>query len=155
MKFQVAIAFFLIFIAVQKRGECQNRDSVITKVYDLQPESFGLKGGEETVYTFTEKSPEFPGGTGALFQFIKANTKYPQTAQKEKASGTILLKFIVEKNGRISGERILYGDRADFKREALKLVTLMPLWQPGSQNGKPLRTFMTVPVKFCYGGCKD
>lgn len=155
MYYKITILLFVIFFAAQKRGECQNRDSVITKVYDLQPESFGLKDGEETVYTLTEKSPEFPGGMGALFQFIKANTKYPQTAQKQKASGTVLLKFIVEKNGSISGERILYGDREDFKQEALKLVKLMPLWQPGSQNGKPLRTFMTVPVKFCYGGCKD
>jgi len=98
-----------------------------------------------------EKMPEFPGGIPALMAYMGNNLKYPETAQKEKAEGIVLIKFNVDPDGSITDLRtISKGEtpRPDFVLEALRVVRSMPKWTPGEAGGKKVKAEIVLPVKF-------
>jgi TonB family protein len=98
-----------------------------------------------------EKMPEFPGGMEALIQYMVANIKYPETAQKEKAEATIVVKFKVEKDGSVSGISTANEgsvQRSDLVMEAIRVVKGMPKWTPAQDKGKAVSCEMVLPVKF-------
>ena len=101
--------------------------------------------------TVPDKSPEFPGGQNVLMQYLAKNISYPAAARNAKAEGTVIVKFIVEADGRISNISALNQGpllHGDLIKEALRVVKLMPKWMPGEKDGKPAASEMVVPIKF-------
>lgn len=62
--------------------------------------------------------------------------------------GRVTVQFVVNKDGSISGAKVLRSVEPDFDAEAIRLVNAMPKWKPGMQGGKPVSVKFTVPVKF-------
>jgi protein TonB len=103
---------------------------------------------DNNVYSVVESSPSFPGGNAAMRQWMSQNLKYPPVAQENGIQGTVTVQFVVEKNGSISNVKVIRGKDPSLDREAVRVVSSMPRWTPGKQNGKPVRVSYTVPVKF-------
>ena len=110
-------------------------------------------GGEEEVvedeiFVFVEKYPEYPGGEEALYEYLGKNIQYPEMARDNGITGTVVIKFVVEKDGSITKASILREIGGGCGKEALRIVNSMPKWKPGMQSGKPVRTEFTLPVQF-------
>lgn len=103
---------------------------------------------DNNVYSVVESLPSFPGGNAAMRQWMSQNLKYPPVAQENGIQGTVTVQFVVEKNGSISNVKVIRGKDPSLDREAVRVVSSMPRWTPGKQNGKPVRVSYTVPVKF-------
>lgn len=103
---------------------------------------------EETPFIVVEKMPEYPGGIGAMHDFLAKNIEFPQTAIETGIKGTVYLYFIVEKDGSISNIKIIRGIGGGCDQEAGRVISKMPKWNPGSQRGKPVRVSFNIPVVF-------
>jgi TonB family protein len=92
--------------------------------------------------------PMFDGGFDAMMEFIRKNMKYPVSARRMGISGTVYTNFIVEEDGTLSNVLVERGISADCDHEAVRVILLMPKWVPAKENGKPVRSEYTLPIKF-------
>lgn len=92
--------------------------------------------------------PEYPGGQGALLQYLGSSVRYTQMAKEANIQGTIYVSFVIEKDGTVSNVAILRGLGAGLDEIALEAVRNMLDWSPGKQRGVPVRVEMNVPFKF-------
>ena len=103
---------------------------------------------EDEIFVVVEKMPEFPGGNEAMAQYITDNIKYPQKAKRKKISGKVFVSFIVEKDGSVSNVEVIRGIGGGCDEEAIRVVSNMPKWEPGTQRGKPVRVKYILPLNF-------
>ena len=105
---------------------------------------------QEYVETFVEEEADFPGGYAEMAKFIHEKIDYPQEAIDLAIKGRVTVRFVVEKDGRISNVSVatpLQGCKA-CDNAAVKVVEKMPSWTPGKNAGREVRTWVTLPVKF-------
>ena len=95
-----------------------------------------------------EESPEFPGGTNALMGYLRDNMVIPDSCRENNIQGRVLVTFIVEKDGSITKPVVVKSVHPILDAEALRLVSAMPKWKPGRQNGEVQRVKYTIPVNF-------
>lgn len=119
------------------------QEQVVVK--EPEPE---VKPKEEEIFIAVEQPAEFPGGPTALMKWLNNNVRYPEAAQQNDIQGRVIVKFVVEKDGSIGKTEILKGVDRDLDREALRVVKKMPKWQPGKNNGVPVRSYFNLPVVF-------
>ncbi len=100
------------------------------------------------VFDVVEEMPSFPGGQGALMQYLGSNIKYPVVAQENGVQGRVIVGFVVEPDGSISGVNVMRSVDPSLDKEAMRVVKSMPKWKPGKQNGSAVRVKYTVPVVF-------
>ena len=102
----------------------------------------------DRTFDVVEQMPQFPGGPSALMQFLGENIRYPEEAHKAGVQGRVIVTFVVEKDGRISEPRVVKSVSPELDGEAVRVVSAMPNWMPGRQNGKAVRVKYTVPITF-------
>lgn len=109
-----------------------------------------VQGGEDSdqVYQMVEQQAEFPGGTSKLMEFLSNNINYPAAAAKKKIQGRVIVSFIVETDGSLSNVTVPRSVDPDLDKEAIRVVKSMPKWNPGKQQGKPVRVKYMLPVTF-------
>lgn len=95
-----------------------------------------------------DKMPEFPGGMQKLMTFIGENVKYPQEAIKNKTEGNVFVRFIISKTGKVTNPQIIRGVSKELDEEALRVVSMLPDFIPGEDNGKKVPVEFTIPIKF-------
>ena len=103
---------------------------------------------ENKIFTVVEQQPEFQGGYEAMMNFIQKNMRYPASARRMGVDGTVYVSFVVSKDGTISEVKTIRGISADCDKEAMRVVSMMPPWRPGKQNGKPVFVRFVLPIKF-------
>ena len=103
---------------------------------------------EENVFTVVEVMPVYPGGEEARIKFIQENIKYPKEALKNNISGTVFITFIIEKDGKITNVKALRGIGGGCDEEAIRVISMMPNWKPGTQRGQAVRVQFNMPIKF-------
>jgi periplasmic protein TonB len=99
-------------------------------------------------YLVVEQMPDFPGGEGELYKYLQEHIKFPAMARESGITGTVYVRFIVDKNGKISNVSLLRGVGGGCDEEAIRVVKCMPDWKPGKQNGIAVPVYYTLPVKF-------
>ena len=77
--------------------------------------------------------------------------KYPSYAQDNNIQGTVLVGFVVNKDGSVVEPKVLKSVDASLDKEALRMLSVMPKWTPGKQRGKPVRVRYQVPIRFRLG----
>ena len=117
-------------------------------IADLEQHKVIAEDTESKIFDVVEQSPEFPGGTEALMRYLNDNIRYPAIAQENGLSGRVSIRFVVNKDGKISDVRVLRGVDPSLDREARRVVESMPDWIPGKQNGKAVNVYFTLPVNF-------
>lgn len=101
------------------------------------------------VYEVVENMPEFPdGGMPGLMKYLSANIRYPEAAHKDGTQGRVTVQFVVGKDGSIGNVSILRGVDPALDAEAIRVISGMPKWKPGTQKGEPVNVRYTVPVMF-------
>ncbi len=103
---------------------------------------------EEEIFVFVEEYPSYPGGEEALYKYLGQNIQYPDVARDNNITGTVVIRFVVEKDGSITKAAIAREIGGGCGKEALRVVNSMPKWKPGKQSGKAVRTEFTLPVQF-------
>ncbi|EGN55692.1 cell envelope biogenesis protein TonB [Hallella multisaccharivorax DSM 17128] len=103
---------------------------------------------ENKVFDVVEQMPSYPGGQGALMQFLQSNIKYPVVAQENGVQGRVTISFVVERDGSITDVAVARSVDPSLDREAMRVVKSMPKWIPGKQNGQAVRVKYNVPVSF-------
>ena len=118
---------------------------VVTEEFEVEE----VEEDEEQIFAIVENMPEFPGGQQAMMKFIAENTQYPAKAMEKGIQGRVFCQFVVEKDGRVSNIQVVRtsGD-ASLDKEAVRVISSMPKWNPGIQQGKPVRVVYTLPVSF-------
>ncbi len=103
---------------------------------------------QEQVFDVVEQMPQFPGGDAALFEYLSSHMKYPAIAQENGVQGRVIVTFVVERDGSITDVKVVKSVDPSLDKEAVRVVSGMPNWIPGKQNGAPVRVKYTVPVSF-------
>lgn len=103
---------------------------------------------EDEILVTAEKMPEFPGGNGALLQYLNKNIKYPVVPQEQGIQGRVIIQFVVDKDGTITDPVVVRSVDPYLDKEALRVIKAMPKWKPGIQGARSVRVKYTVPVTF-------
>jgi TonB family protein len=106
------------------------------------------------VFGDPEKMPTFPGGESKLFEFIKKNAKYPKEAYEQKLEDKVILVFCVLETGEISNITVVRGKYEILNNEAIRVVKLMPKFEPAFGNGKNIPSKFVVPIIFKLNSTK-
>ena len=102
----------------------------------------------EDIYMFTEEMPSFPGAPKALTSYINKVQRYPAAAFENGIKGTVLVEFIVEKDGSVSHVNVKVPLFPECDEEAVRIIKSMPKWNPAKIQGDPVRCYYQVPVVF-------
>ena len=123
------LLFALLFVSVIANGQETSQSS------------------QDKVFDVVEQMPTFPGGMGALMDFLSKNVKYPEEARKNGIQGTVVVTFVVEKDGSISEPKIARSIDFLIDLEAARVISKMPKWNPG-KKGEIVRVKYALPVTF-------
>ena len=100
------------------------------------------------VYDFVEVNPSYPGGEGDLDKYLRDNIIYPKVARELGIEGTVIIHFVVNKNGAITDVTAQRSPHKSLSDEAIRVVKAMPKWVPGKQNGKAVNVNFVLPIVF-------
>ena len=124
---------------VNDLNKIEVKEQVIAEpVVDDEPLSIAL----------VEQKPSFPGGEAAMYTWLGNNIVYPPAASEEGAQGRVVVEFVVGKDGSITNVRVVRPRHPALDREAVRVVSAMPTWVPGRNNGQPVKVTYTLPVTF-------
>ena len=101
---------------------------------------------EPKVYDMVEKMPSFPGGSEALKEYLKKNTRYPNP--DACIQGRVVVVFGVDEKGSLSAVKVARSVEPSHDAEAVRVVKSMPRWNPGIEKGKAVKVRYTLPVTF-------
>jgi protein TonB len=99
-------------------------------------------------YTFVKEMPSFPGGNEALLRYIMEHVNYPPDAAANGIQGTVLLRFVVSSTGDVTRVEVTRSANPLLDDEALRVISSLPRWKPGKQDGNPVPVWFSVPVIF-------
>lgn len=99
-------------------------------------------------FVTVEAMPSYPGGESAMIDYLKRNLKYPEEAKKKGVQGRVTLRFVVNDDGKIGDVTVIRGLAPDCDTEAVRVVSSMPNWVPGKQNGVAVPVYFTLPIVF-------
>jgi len=100
------------------------------------------------VFSFVETMPEYLGGQQKMMQFIQQNFQYPDSARSKGIQGRVYVEFVIDTTGKVGEVRIVRGVHSLLDKEAIRIVSRMPNWKPGSQKGKPVKVKYNLPISF-------
>lgn len=101
-------------------------------------------------FDLVDRMPEFKGGMDSLTEFIKANLHYPEWERRNKIEGKIYASFTVDEDGKIKDPQIIGSVKGskNFDSEVLRVISMMPDWIPGSNNGQNVDVRFNLPINF-------
>lgn len=128
------------------KNDSTSSDTIVKVIFDLESD-------EETEIILSidpvETPPQFPGGEDSLYSFIYSNLRYPQEAIDNGIEGRVYITFVVEKDGSITGIKILRDIGYGCGEEAVRVLKMMPKWIPGKDHlGNIHRTQYNMPINF-------
>jgi periplasmic protein TonB len=111
-------------------------------------ESIDEEDTPDQIFLFVESPPVFKGGEVALLKFITKNLNYPARARRMGIEGKVFVKAIIEKDGSVSDAEVIKGIGGGCDEEALRVIRMLPKYEPGKQRGRPVRVTITYPITF-------
>ncbi|MDR2148896.1 MAG: energy transducer TonB [Tannerella sp.] len=105
--------------------------------------------GNDTLFTEPYmRLPSFPGGNRGAVKFLSENIEYPDRALEEKIEGSVVVEFVVGKDGSISNIQVAKSLNKYLDEEAVRVIKKMNGWKPGIQYGEPVEAYHTLRVVF-------
>ena len=118
------------------------------EIKEVTPTKNSKISKSKKIYDVVDEMPVFPGGNGALLEYLATHVKYPVVAQENGVQGRVIVSFVVECDGSITDVRVERSIDPSLDREAIRVVSSMPRWSPGKLNGYIVRVKYSVPVAF-------
>jgi TonB family protein len=134
----------VILVKTKDKSSLQKMTDNDTKVKGFATD----KKSEKEMFVVVEEMPEFPGGNDAMRAWIAQNMIYPADATKAKISGMVEVNFLVSSTGKVKNVTVSKPVYLSLDAEAIRVVSSMPDWKPGTQAGKPVDVQMKVPMTF-------
>jgi TonB family protein len=125
--------------------------SFVILEYNASAQTLSDLSNQDNVYTIVEKSASFPDGMPGLYNFLADQIEYPSEARKAGVEGKVFVEFIIETDGAISNVTIKKGVHQAIDAEAVRVMSLSPKWNPGTQKGVAVRQKLILPINFSLG----
>lgn len=94
------------------------------------------------------KQSEYPGGVPQFLRFLNKTLRYPDTAVNYEIQGTVIVSFKVSKEGKASEFRVIQSVDQSLDAEALRVLKMMPDWDPAIIGGILSDSYYSQPVVF-------
>lgn len=104
--------------------------------------------GKPVPHTDWEVPPEYPGGIPALIGYLSREVKYPKEARKKNIQGEVDVQFRVDKEGKVGYVQVVKHVAPELDQEAVRVVSQMHRWKPGTQEGEAVAVDYTLPIRF-------
>ena len=95
-----------------------------------------------------QKKAEFPGGREALREYLRGTLIYPSQAAEAGIQGTVMVQFIVRRDGSLDNVEVLRSVDPILDAEAVRVVKSMPNWTPAQLNGRDVSSIFRLPFLF-------
>lgn len=133
--------------AFDVKGNDEAGGTVLKAVEEIAaPEPPKHEEEQNKIFEVVEQQPQFPGGS--VNGWLADHIKYPVVAAENGISGRVVVQFVVERDGSVSQVKVVRGVDPSLDKEAQRVISSMPKWIPGKQNGQTVRSRFTVPVTF-------
>jgi TonB family protein len=141
-----AFLFTLIALTFISSAKAQKNDTTI--YYPCTPKNHEPEVIDGPVLLF-DACPQFPGGDKAYYKYLAKHLKWPDKSGMIDIQGKVLLKFIIEKDGKISHTTVAKSLDPLFDAAAVRVIKNMPNWKPAILNGKAVRVgyYLAIPFK--------
>ena len=106
------------------------------------------KNRNEDTFVVVEQMPMYPGGDSELLKYIADHTQYPAEAKANNKQGRVIIRFIVDSEGKVEDATVLKGIDPLLDAEAVRVVSELPNFIPGRQGGKAVSVYYMCPVTF-------
>ena len=103
---------------------------------------------DTTIYNNVEVMPSYPGDMTECYMFIARQMHYPEEAEEKGIEGRVLIRFVVEKDGRLTNFEVIESPDPLLSNEALRVLKQMPKWIPAKNKGKDVRCRYSMPILF-------
>lgn len=103
---------------------------------------------DKQIFQVVEKMPQYPGGEAALMKYISETVKYPASAAEKNIQGRVIVRFVVNTDGKIEQTEVIRSVDPAIDKEAVRVVNAMPQWIAGEQGGKKVSVYFTLPINF-------
>lgn len=101
----------------------------------------------DKTFTKVEIESEYPGGASAWQRYLNKSLRYPQEAQDNEVQGTVVIQFIVDKEGNVSDVQAISGPN-ELREEAVRVIKKSGKWTPAVQNGRQVKSYKKQPITF-------
>lgn len=101
----------------------------------------------DKTFTKVEIESEYPGGAAAWQRYLNRNLRYPQDAIDNEIQGTVVVQFIVDKEGMVSDVESISGPK-ELRDEAVRVIKKSGKWTPAVQNGRQVKSYKKQPIVF-------
>lgn len=133
-------------VTAQTSKTAQNNGLPVSLPSTNKGDTITEKEFTDKVYDVVDEHPHFPGGNGALLDWLSKNIHY--TSGCASIQGRVVVSFFVEPDGSLSDIELVRKVAPELDEEVLRVVKAMPKWIPASQNNKPIRAKYTMPITF-------
>lgn len=99
-------------------------------------------------YDYVDIQPQFPGGESEMIRFINRERRYPAQAYRDGVEGRVMCSFVVNEDGSISHVSVLRGVSETLDREAVRVISNMPRWTAGSNDGENVSVYCILTIPF-------
>ena len=123
------------------------------RMLSFKASQISLSEGSEDVVSFydCDERPLFSNNADPrhfLKEWVYHYLRYPQSAVKAGVQGTVMVQFIIEKDGKVSDVKVVKGVDPELDDEAQRVIKASPKWKPGKMGGNRVRASLTIPVEF-------
>ena len=119
------------------------------KDYVVEQQEEEVVEEEEIPFAVVEQKPTFQGKDPNHFtKWVFSKIVYPEIAKENGVQGRVTLQFTIDTDGSIKNVKVLRGVDSSLDKEAVRVVSSSPKWQPGMQRNKPVKVKYTFPVVF-------
>ena len=115
---------------------------------DLAPSGPPVVEDPDEIKEFVEVQAAFKGGMEKWYEYLKKNLKYPTQARRIGLEGTVIVRFVVNTDGSIQDVELVRTVGGGCDEVALDVIKNSPNWLPGRMKDRPVRSRMTMPIKF-------
>ncbi len=125
-----------------------NNEQLISKIAATEPTLTAPVKDDDGIYKFVEHMPE---SSVDIISFLGKNIKYPDDARKNGIEGRVVIRFIVDEEGNMKAPEVMKSPAQSLSDEAVRVLMTMPKWKPGTQDGKNVPVYFTIPISFKLG----
>ena len=105
---------------------------------------------ENKIFDKVEIEASFPGGDAAWRKYLERNANGQVATDNGAPEGTytVVVQFVVDKEGNISDVKALTNHGYGMEQEAIRVIQKGPQWKPAVQNGRQVKAYRKQPITF-------
>ena len=112
-----------------------------------------IKAGNEPlegsdIYQTADEMPQYPGGQSAMMSFLSENIEYPEDCKADGVEGTVYVSFVIDTQGKPTDIKALRSPDDRLSANATEVVSKMPKWTPGKQDGENVKVQYNLPINY-------